>query len=57
MTENIKRKRLIRSKRGALTRTSKRHVGYAAEEIEITRDVKSLIKGGMNSRISSTDID
>ena len=57
MTENIKRKRLIRSKRGASTRTSKRHVGYAAEEIEITRDVKSLIKGGMNSRISSTDID
>ena len=57
MTENLERKRLIRQKGGASTRTSKRQVGYTAEEIKITRVTKSLIKGGMGGRISSADTD
>ena len=62
MTEDQIVKRSIRKKRVASTRTSKRQVGYAAEEIVIAGDAKSkdtmtLIKGGMGGRRRSTDTD
>ena len=62
MTEDQIVKRSIRKKGVASTRTSKRQVGYAAEEIVITGDANSkdtmtLIKGGMGGRRRSTDTD
>ena len=62
MTEDQIVKRSIRKKGVASTRTSKRQVGYAAEEIVITGDAKSkdlmtLIKGGWGSRRRSADTD
>ena len=56
MTEDQIVKRSIRKKGVASTRTSKRQVGDAAEEIVITGDAKSkdtmtLIKGGWGGRI------
>ena len=66
MTEDQIVKRSIRKKGDASTRTFKRQVGYAAEEIVITGDAKSkdtmtLIKGGMGGRMRgrrrSTDRD
>ena len=62
MTEDQIVKRSIRKKGDASTRTSKRQVGYAAEEIVITEDAKSkdtmtLIKGGWGGRRRSADTD
>ena len=62
MTDDLIVKRSIRKKGVASTRTSKRQVGYAAEEIVIIGDAKSkdtmtLIKGGMGGRRRSTDTD
>ena len=62
MTEDQIVKRSIRKKGVASTRTSKRQVGDAAEEIVITGDAKSkdtltLIKGGRGGRRHSADAD
>ena len=51
------KKRIIKSKGCASSRTSKRQVGGAAEVIKITRTTNSLLKGGIGSRISSADTD
>ena len=62
MTEDQIVKRSIRKKGVASTRTSKRQVGYAAEEIVITEDAEykdtmTLIKGGWGGRRRSADTD
>ena len=62
MTEDQIVKRSIRKKRVASTRTSKRQVGCAAEEIVIAGDAKSkdtmtLVKGRMGGRRRSADTD
>ena len=44
------KKRIIKSKECASSRTSKRQVGAAADVIKITRATKSLLKGGMGGR-------